>query len=344
MEYNKDWVKDLDDLFKSIKKTNKGATSAQNVTDFDKPDLIYFCAVLSEIAYYQVSELEINNDLHKRLKVFPCDGLKQVLQQKKSNLIKNIEQNTESAKTRVFLSESATVFAYNQGKNIFFAFRGTVSALDWRINFDFKKKSIIINPFDPEYYYPPFETAINFHQAAIKFHQGFAKEVVLLLEEIKNYIKEIEKAVKKDKKDNEENLQLFFTGHSQGGAMASIASHIFYLKNYTVASYAFGAPRYMSAPLFENNNYPVNIVRHGDIVPYLPPKVLGYDDFFFKKDLDLCEIREISTLVKLKMITAFVLNGHINHKMERYREELAARSDTKLPSNFFKKILNAHNN
>lgn len=332
MEYNKDWVKDLDNLFKAIKKTNKGATSAQNITHFDEPDLIYFCAVLSEIAYYQVSELEINNDLHKRLKVFPCDGLKQVLQQKKSNLIKNIdiEKNTESAQTRVFLSESAAVFAYRQGKNIFFAFRGTVSALDWRINFDFKKKSIIINPFYLECYCSPFKPAI-------KFHQGFAKEVVLLLEEIKNYIKEIKKAVKED-------LQLFFTGHSQGGAMASIASHIFYLKNYTVASYAFGAPRYMSAPLFENNNYPVNIVRHGDIVPYLPPKVLGYDDFFFKKDLDLCEIREISTLVKLKMITASFLNGHINHKMERYREELSARSDTKLPSNFFKKILNVHNN
>lgn len=328
-ERNEDWIKDLNTLFESIK-----PSTSQNTTDFDEPDLIYFCAVLSEIAYYQVSELEMDNDFYKRLKVFPCDGLKQVLQHRRIDLIKNAktESNSEEVQIKVFSSENASVLAFNKNETIFFAFRGTVSPLDWQINLDLKKKSILINHFYFEAYYP-------FFNPAIKFHQGFAKEVLSLLQEIEGFIEDFIKNKKPPPK-------LFFTGHSQGGAMASIAHHIFFHQsNYTVASYAFGAPRYMSSPfLYKVNNHPVNIVRSGDIVPYFPPRFFGYDDFFLKKDSNLCQTRDISTLSKFKIFIASILNGHVNHKMECYRKEIAAKSNKQLPNNFFEKILNPHSN
>lgn len=69
------------------------------------------------------------------------------------------------------------------------------------------------------------------------------------------------------------DLPTFVTGHSLGGALATLAmsQHPF------VASYTFGAPRVGDAEFWQTITQPLyRVVNNGDLVPSLPPRRIGY--------------------------------------------------------------------
>ncbi|OJJ35897.1 hypothetical protein ASPWEDRAFT_109605 [Aspergillus wentii DTO 134E9] len=78
------------------------------------------------------------------------------------------------------------------------------------------------------------------------------------------------------------NYELAFTGHSYGAALAAVAAVVFRNSGYTVQLYNYGQPRignlaladYITNVTDKGDNY--RVTHTDDIVPKLPPKLLGY--------------------------------------------------------------------
>lgn len=133
------------------------------------------------------------------------------------------------------------------------AFRGTDEKWDWRDNIDF---------FDKVGKY------------GCEFHEGFYRQYSQVW-------KDLEEAYKGEK--SKKSRPLFFTGHSLGGAMATVATAIWVLNGdrQFISTYTFGQPRAVTtetartlAPMcgsrffrFHNNN---------DMVPRFPTRSMGY--------------------------------------------------------------------
>ncbi|PCH06628.1 Lipase, class 3 [Penicillium occitanis (nom. inval.)] len=80
------------------------------------------------------------------------------------------------------------------------------------------------------------------------------------------------------------NYTLVATGHSLGGALAAIAATVFRASGYTVQLYNYGQPRIGNLALADfitsetsGTNY--RVTHSDDIVPKLPPELLGYHHF-----------------------------------------------------------------
>ncbi|RAL08914.1 lipase family protein [Aspergillus homomorphus CBS 101889] len=80
------------------------------------------------------------------------------------------------------------------------------------------------------------------------------------------------------------DYELVFTGHSLGAALAAVAATVLRNDGYTVDLYNFGQPRIGNLALADyitNQNKGSNyrVTHEDDIVPKLPPKLLGYHHF-----------------------------------------------------------------
>ncbi|PYH88273.1 lipase 2 [Aspergillus ellipticus CBS 707.79] len=80
------------------------------------------------------------------------------------------------------------------------------------------------------------------------------------------------------------DYSIVFTGHSYGAALAAIAATVFRNAGYTVDLYDYGQPRIGNLALADyitdqsmGSNY--RVTHTDDIVPKLPPKLLGYHHF-----------------------------------------------------------------
>jgi len=68
-------------------------------------------------------------------------------------------------------------------------------------------------------------------------------------------------------------LPVFVTGHSLGGALATLAA----ARHPFAAAYTFGAPRVGNAAFYQSLRSPLHrVVHHRDVVPTLPPRRMGY--------------------------------------------------------------------
>ncbi len=115
-----------------------------------------------------------------------------------------------------------------------------------------------------------------------KVHTGFHESFEKMQAEIKDRLKKIydEHGIEPGTK----NLPVFLTGHSLGGALATIATREI-MPNCIGACYSYGAPRVGNYAYFDKIKTPVyRIVNSSDIVPRVPP---GAGIFVFAKLLGL---------------------------------------------------------
>jgi hypothetical protein len=91
------------------------------------------------------------------------------------------------------------------------------------------------------------------------------------------FLREAESAVQPLTERIRPDQPIYFTGHSLGGAVASILPRNFPDKYKLMIPYVFAAPRFAERTLAQNSA-PYAYVRADDIVPHLPPKLFGFGD------------------------------------------------------------------
>ena len=99
------------------------------------------------------------------------------------------------------------------------------------------------------------------------FHKGFLIEYRKLEQRIKNRIRNF--------KLENPNREIYITGHSLGGAMATVASCL--LEEDIKAVYTFGAPRacsWSTAKKYNVNH--IRVVNNNDVVPKVPFWWIGF--------------------------------------------------------------------
>jgi len=97
-----------------------------------------------------------------------------------------------------------------------------------------------------------------------KIHHGFKDAFSLIKSEVEKDILDYQ------------NIPLYITGHSLGGALAVVATR-FLANDSHGACYTFGSPRVGNAALSYGIKTPIyRVVNSADLVPRLPPEILPY--------------------------------------------------------------------
>jgi len=131
-------------------------------------------------------------------------------------------------------------------------FRGTKETKDWLTNLD--ATQIEIKSTDP-----------NSDDMLGKMHQGFHKAYKSVEGQIESHLKD------------HEDLPIFITGHSLGGALAVVATW-YQSSDKLAACYTFGAPRVGSIGLIDRFKTPIyRVVNGADPVPFAPPSSEAID-------------------------------------------------------------------
>lgn len=137
------------------------------------------------------------------------------------------------------------------------AFRGTDELADWLDNINVFRKNILFG----------------------EFHRGFWESVEDVWDVVYSRFEDLQKERIKRK---EKKRPLFFTGHSLGGAMATIAAARFLHEDWPFTSvYTFGQPRAMDRPTartykLESNGRHHRFQNNEDIVTRVPTRLAGY--------------------------------------------------------------------
>jgi len=207
-------------------------------------------------------------------------------------------------------------------------FRGTQEIHDWKTNFQAETV--------------PVRSNISGDSRTLgNVHKGFNTAFKSVEHQIDEYLQ--------DAKD----LPLYITGHSLGGAIATLATwHI--TSDHLAACYTFGAPRVGDNGLQDQFRTPIyRIVNGADPVPYVPPsdmvvgglklitrslpyfhnwlpdllvRIQGYRHYGYQRYLSICEEGPDGTYPKLRNeIGVGSLERIFRYARRFFKREVAAR-------------------
>src|SRR5215831_12271309 len=215
--------------------------AGQWTSNIQSPAKAYVLACFSELAYLHLAKNEVPG--HDRYKIFPSLLLLELIKRPLFFDLNAITRGVGDFGTAVYESVNGgfvyVVFTTNQF--VVVAVRGTVSLKDWGINLK----------------------ALRSRGRRHGYHLGFLREA--------------ESAVQPLTERIQPNQRIYFTGHSLGGAVASILPHIFPSCYELMIPYVFAAPRFADRTL-ARRFAPYAYVRADDVVPHLPPKLFGFGD------------------------------------------------------------------
>lgn len=230
--------------------------------------MAYVLAEMSELAYYEVERAQ-NNFVQFALQAKKIDPSSQAAIDRLISFYQKLTRSDSTGGTKLFTEEhlqealdkggfkyhppylnhgSAQGFiCYKKAPSpyIVVAFRGSEKKIeDWLTNIDAV----------------PVEV-----EGGGKVHRGFYQDFMELRETIERSIELIRKHL------NDDSVPVYFTGHSLGGALATIATRELMKDGYG-ACYTYGAPRVGDYTYFEFVKTPVyRVVNSSDIVPRVPP-------------------------------------------------------------------------
>jgi len=241
----------------------------------------------------------------------------------KVSILTNLQKEDKNFIAVFPISKNSAQAALIQHKDYFcLAFRGTDESLDWLDNLNMFSEKVLFG----------------------EFHRGFwnsVKDIWDYLYNEFNALNRFENGLDKNGKILYKKLPLFLTGHSLGGAMATIAAaRLIHLDVPFTSVYTFGQPRSMTLATsrifnleamsrffrFQNNN---------DIVTRIPARLMGYshvgsdiyidvdktlqnDPGFWFRFLDMTEgaFESFTDLKKSKKVSR--LDAIADHDMEEY--------------------------
>lgn len=203
----------------------------------------YVMACFSEIAYMHVTEAELAES--DRYKVFAPSLVCEALRRERASLdLAAVMATVADVPIEIIVTEEYVYIVARVGPFVVVSVRGTRTKVlkDWLIDLDAKKN----------------QARHGFH------HRGFDDEATRALPLL-------EGAIAND------DLPLYFTGHSLGGAVASILARRWPDQRRVRMPYLFASPRFgTQAAARRLRRY--LFTRPGDFVPHVPPRFYGFSD------------------------------------------------------------------
>ncbi|MDQ0885913.1 putative lipase [Paenibacillus sp. V4I9] len=263
----------------------------------------YITSILSEMAYLHIPEFE-RQDIN-RLKIIPCRKYWTIIEEEKSfDIRRHVQRNAshnEEIKV-VFIIETRNIISIGiKCRNVLFVtLRGTHHIYrDNLVNIKARKVKRRYNE---------------------KYHSGFYREVSRIYGKFKRELG----------LHTDNDTKVVFTGHSLGGALATILykaclGRAFRHTYYGLFScFVFGMPRVGNSYATECGETHYSILNKLDVIPTLPSRYFGYSDakneFYLTYDsLDAILIRE--KFGKVTWLRQW-LNKLQEHRIGEYKRRL----------------------
>jgi hypothetical protein len=296
---------------------NDAQRLADSIDDWDEHTFswqkAYVASAFAAIAYEELPLFELKKT--KRAKVIPCDRYQAhvarwINEQQRASVV----QLDTNARIEVVARSRVVIAISKLPRVVFISLRGTTrSFADFKADLDARKVKYSVGFGD-----------------SVKLHRGFFEAVIECFDEVLDRVASI----------NDQNVPVYITGHSLGGAMAAIfharlAEQEFHPRRRhrthriapSLSCFTFGMPRYGNILATSLLPQPHHIFNELDWIPTLPPKFLGFADSAnerclnaipsetivqSKGNFDLRSIKGIKTVL-----------GVSDHRMERYVERLA---------------------
>lgn len=282
------------------------------ISNWDDPHFdwnkAYVASVLAKIAYLHIPQYELKNT--NRANLIPCAEYREIIKEPSSFSFEDALKNSDLNEFFIVEKPYAVAVVIKIKKVLFISLRGTQQLYDWLVNLNASKSR-------------PYADA----NIDIYFHKGFHRATASCMQEIHS---EILKRFGKD-------CTVYVTGHSLGGALAAILHALSrrYRMNYhhpeskhvkTHSCYTFGMPRYGNFHAVEHFSSPYHIYNQSDIVPTVPPKLLGFDDSLIEYCLT-ADGKVDGSNVKGSSFSQFIfrlatLKGIQEHDMEIYMSRI----------------------
>lgn len=285
----------------------------------------FVASVFAAIAYEEIPVFELKKA--KRTKLIPCERYQVHIAswnetQKKAS-ISNLDLG--GSDTEVIIRNHVVITITKLTNVIFVALRGTtLSFSDFKADLDCRK---IKHPFGG---------------ATVKIHKGFYNAVLQCYDETIARLNAI----------NENNIPIYVTGHSLGGAMATIFharmiqdSNFPFLyssqsrsKIPSTACYSFGMPRVGNSNTNIFLAQPYHVYNEFDAIPTLPPTFIGFSDSVNERCVSalpaVIQVEKKGNFGIRKGKGIVSILGVSDHRMERYvrrMEQLDSAGSKTLP-------------
>jgi hypothetical protein len=202
----------------------------------------YVMACLSEITYLKPSSSE--TVARERYWILPSILLKDIIERSIIFDIPRILSQTADVQVQTIDRVNFVYFVFRFSTFWVIAVRGTTTASDWGINLDVLKRYVLTRGY----------------------HRGFLNEATSALPELLTLV------------DND--APVYFTGHSLGGAVASVLRQFWTGPNLKMTPYIFASPRFGNRAAV-TSSHAYGYVGPVDLVPHVPPKLFGFSNYGF---------------------------------------------------------------
>ena len=268
-------------------------------------DKAYVCAIFCSLAYAAVPEA---NDIETpRYQIIPSHLYQDMFIRGAVPTEEEIKRLLGAYEPIIISTEHIVSLILRLNGMLFVAVRGTEmsSFYDWQANISAKKIEL-----------PDHEE--------VKLHSGFYGETLVHAEKVAQKLIQI----------SNENIPIYITGHSLGGAVAAIMNILFdeWIAKYPLhrpsPPYTFGMPRYGDTGAVQNLSSPYAVFHPKDVIPKVPPEFLGYADCDTKFSVvsSMHTARKTSKIKAVvdKIISSVTVKPVREHFIESYRKNIAS--------------------
>ena len=271
-------------------------------------------ALISQFAYLEADEEERRNK--HRAVVVPSEIYQSILNSEEIS-ISEVLGSIDFPDVVILRTKRYVAILVHVRDLVLVGVRGTQDAYDWVVNLKVYKKK-----------------GDNFGIVG-RLHAGFLSDAEDLAKHIQEYLLD---KFGPDLMTGERQVNVYFSGHSLGGAIASILRHGKFDglsggasldRNISYSNcYIFGSPRVGSKEATSDMRQPFATRRFADVVPHCPPEFLGFSDFEQQYSptgtvFNCATYSEYATFAKW-IITLALKKFMWEHSIERYRREVEA--------------------